>query len=143
MRATASNVSNASIAVSSAPPPELSSAGGGGVGVGVGVVAVTVTPTTELVVLPPVPLQVSEKSLFIVNTALCSEPVVLLLPAHAPFATQLLALVELQVNVVRAPDATVVGFALNVTVGAGKMLTVTLRDVLPPVPVHSSEKSLF
>jgi hypothetical protein len=60
-------------------------------------------------------------------------------PLQPPEALQVVALVEDQVNVEAAPLLTVVGLALNVTVGAG-VVTVTVADwdALPPVPVQVS-----
>jgi hypothetical protein len=45
-------------------------------------------------------------------------PEVALAPLQAPLAVQDVALVELQVSVLLAPEATVVGLALKDTVGA-------------------------
>lgn len=61
------------------------------------------------------------------------------MPLQPPEALQVVALVEDQVNVEAAPLLTVVGLALNVTVGAG-VVTVTVADwdALPPVPVQVS-----
>lgn len=70
------------------------------------------------------------------------EPLVPLLPVQPPDAVQLLALVELQVNVVEPPLATDVELALNETVGAGGggVPAVTVTDALPepPVPLQVS-----
>ena len=49
------------------------------------------------------------------------------MPLQPPEALQVVALVEDQVNVEAAPLLTVVGLALNVTVGAG-VVTVTVAD---------------
>ena len=67
------------------------------------------------------------------------EPLKALLPDQPPAATHEVALVEDQVNVEVAPLATVVGFALSATVGAG-VVTVTVADcaALPPAPVQVS-----
>ncbi len=58
-------------------------------------------------------------------------------PDQAPLAVQLVALLEVQVSVLAEPRATVVGFALKVTVGA-VAVTVTVADCIevPPVPVQ-------
>ncbi len=64
------------------------------------------------------------------------------MPAHAPLALQAVAFVLLQVSVVVCPAVTVVGFAVNVTVGvaagggaeAAATFTITDCDVeLPPL----------
>jgi hypothetical protein len=55
-------------------------------------------------------------------------------------AVQEVALVELQVNVEDPPLAMEVGFAANVAVGAGAMVTVADAAVLvPPVPLQVNE----
>ena len=49
-------------------------------------------------------------------------------------------MVELQVSVDAPPLATEVGFAVNVTVGAGTTVTVAVATLLvPPVPVQVKE----
>jgi hypothetical protein len=49
-------------------------------------------------------------------------------------------LVELQVSVDAVPLDTEVGFAVNVTVGAGTTVTVAVATLLvPPVPLQVSE----
>lgn len=106
-------------------------AGGGGGGGFADTVTVTVRPVD-----PPAPLQLRLNVALALMTGDCSEPEVALLPAQAPDAVQPVAFCELQVSVERAPAATVVGLAVNVTVGAGRMLTVTERFVVPPWPVH-------
>jgi hypothetical protein len=67
-------------------------------------------------------------------------PLVPFVPLQPPEAVQDVALVELQVSVEAAPLATEVGFAVNVTVGAGTTVTVAVATLLvPPVPVQVSE----
>jgi hypothetical protein len=67
-------------------------------------------------------------------------PLVALLPLQLPDAVHEVAFVELQVNVDAAPLATDVGFAVNVTVGAGTTVTVAVATLLvPPVPVQVNE----
>jgi hypothetical protein len=63
---------------------------------------------------------------------------------QAPDALQPLASVLDHVRSENSPLETVVGFATNVSVGAGVVLTVTVaeRVMLPPVPVHVIEKLL-
>jgi hypothetical protein len=70
-------------------------------------------------------------------------PEAALLPTHAPEATQPVAFVDDHVSVVRAPAATEVGLAVNVTVGAGVVPPVRIeiaafRVVVPPVPVQAN-----
>jgi len=68
------------------------------------------------------------------------EPLVALVPDHAPEAVHEDDLVADQLNVELAPLATVLGLAVRVTVGAVAELTVTLVDcdALPPAPVQES-----
>ena len=101
--------------------------------------AFTVT-VTERCAEPPAPVHESVNVLLWFSTGLCSEPEVTLFPAHAPEAVHPVALVEDQVSVERAPAVSVVGLALNVTVGAATIDTVACRCVVPPAPVHESVK---
>ena len=58
-------------------------------------------------------------------------------PLQPPEAAQAVALVEDQLNIDVAPLATVLGLALNVTVGAAEVtVTVADCDALPPAPVQ-------
>jgi hypothetical protein len=60
-------------------------------------------------------------------------------PLHDPEAVQLVACVVDQCNCVLPPLATVVGFALNVSVGAPpSIVMLTERCTLPPAPEHAS-----
>ena len=63
-------------------------------------------------------------------------------PLHEPDAVQLVAFVLDQRSCVLPPLGTVVGFALNVSVGAAPPCTVTVADrcTLPPAPEHLSVK---
>jgi hypothetical protein len=103
----------------------------------VGAAVVTLT-VALLAALPPVPLHVSVNVEFAVNAPVLCEPDVDFVPDHAPDAVQLVALVELHVNVDAEPDATLVGEALSVTVGAAATVTVAVCDTVPPLPVHAS-----
>jgi len=78
----------------------------------------TVTATV-LVALPPEPEQVSPKLVDAVSATVDSLPDVDLLPAHPPNAVQFVASDEFQARLVGAPLATLAGFALNSTLGAG------------------------
>jgi hypothetical protein len=70
-------------------------------------------------------------------------PLVALLPLQAPEAVHEVALVELHVSVEEPPPAMEVGFAVNVTVGAGTTVTVAVAALLvPPVPVQVIEKEV-
>ena len=68
------------------------------------------------------------------------DPLVASVPDQPPEAVQEVALVELQVRVAAPPEATLVGLAVSVTVGAGAV-TVTVVDcgaLVPPDPVQVS-----
>jgi hypothetical protein len=70
---------------------------------------------------------------------LCA-PLIALAPLQPPEAVHELALVELQDSVDAPPLATVVGFAVNVTVGAGTTVTAAVATLLePPIPVQVNE----
>jgi len=94
---------------------------------------------TDCAAEPPAPVQVNVNLVAVVSAAVLCEPLVASLPDQPPEATHEVALVEDQVNVEVAPLATVVGFALSATVGAG-VVTVTVADcaALPPAPVQVS-----
>jgi hypothetical protein len=66
-------------------------------------------------------------------------PLVASAPDQPPEAVQAVALADDQLNVAPLPLVTVLGLALNVTVGAAEV-TVTVADwlPLPPVPVQVS-----
>ena len=66
------------------------------------------------------------------------EPDVAFVPVQLPEALLLVAFVELHVSVEEPCAATVVGDAVNVTVGAGAIVTVADCDVEPPVPEQLS-----
>jgi hypothetical protein len=72
------------------------------------------------------------------SPVLC-EPLVALLPDHAPEAVQEVALADDQLKVEPLPRATVLGLAVKLTVGAGAV-TDTVADcvALPPLPVQVS-----
>lgn len=89
---------------------------------------VTVT-MTDFEVSPPAPEQVSEKVLVAESEPVEYEPDVALWPDHPPEAVHAVAPVELHVNVVVPPLGTVIGFAANVSVGAGGAAsTATVTD---------------
>ena len=69
------------------------------------------------------------------------DPLVPRVPDQPPEAVHEAALVELQLRVELPPNATVVGLALKLTVGAGDVVTVTVAVwgvLLPPAPVQVS-----
>ena len=68
------------------------------------------------------------------------EPLVALVPDHAPEAVQDVAFVADQVSVALLPLVTELGLALNVTVGTGALTeTVVPWVVLPPGPAQVKE----
>jgi hypothetical protein len=88
---------------------------------------------------PPAPVQVRVNFVVAVRDGVDCEPAVASEPLQPPEAVQAVALVEDQVNADVAPLFTVVGFAVNVTAGAGAV-TETVADcaALPPLPVQLS-----
>ena len=68
-------------------------------------------------------------------------PLALKVPVQLPVALQDVAPpVELQVSVEVPPLATLVGFAVKLTVGAGSRVTVVVAvELLPPSPVQITE----
>ena len=74
-----------------------------------------------------------------VNALVVNVPDVPFVPDHAPDAVQLVALLDDHVNVDVAPDATDVGDAESVSVGAAPETATVVATVLdPPDPVHAS-----
>ena len=59
-------------------------------------------------------------------------------PLQPPEAVQLVAFEVLQLKVAAAPLAMLEGVTLRLMTGEVTVATVTLRLVLPPVPVHVS-----
>src|SRR5579871_4654410 len=95
-----------------------------------------ITAVAEAVLLvPPAPVQLSEKVELLVSAALVTEPDG---PESAPLkpgpadAVHAVAFVELQVTVVVEPLATATGD--TVTIAVGTMFTVTLAGLLAPPP---------
>jgi len=107
----------------------------------VGAGGMTVTVADALPV-PPAPVQARVNVPVLVRAPLDWLPEVVLVPVHAPEATQDVASVEDQVRVEDAPLVTDVGLAANDTVGtgAGGAPTVTVVEALPvpPAPVQAS-----
>ena len=103
-----------------------------------GGVLVTVT-LVEALAPPPEPVQVSEKTLELVNGPLDSLPESGLLPDQAPVATQELASLDDQLSVEAPPLATEPGLADSVTVGISSTVTLVEALELPPGPVQVRE----
>jgi hypothetical protein len=86
---------------------------------------------------PPAPVHVSVYLVVVVSAAVFCEPLMASEPLQPPDATQEVAPVEDHDNVEVAPLATVLGAAVNVTVGAGAVtVTVAVCAALPPAPVQ-------
>jgi len=98
--------------------------------VGTGVVTVTVA---DCAALPPGPVQVNVYVALAVSTPVDCEPLVALLPDHAPEAVQVAALAETQVSVALPPLVIALGPTLRLTVGTGDF-TVTVADCAAPPP---------
>ena len=95
--------------------------------------------------VPPAPVQESLKLVAAVMAALVAVPETGLLPlqpadAGVAEAVQEVAFVELHVNDVVAPLATLVGFAVRLTVGSGRIATFAVAIPVPPAPVQESLK---
>jgi hypothetical protein len=75
-----------------------------------------------------------------VSAAVVNVPDVAFVPVHAPEAVQLVAFVVDHVSFDVPPEATDVGDAENVSVGAVELVTVTVteRVIEPPDPVQAS-----
>jgi hypothetical protein len=70
------------------------------------------------------------------------DPVIAMLPDQPPEAVQLVALLDDHCSVELAPLVSVLGLAVNLTVGVGAAdVTETITDwfALPPVPVQVRE----
>jgi hypothetical protein len=104
--------------------------------------AITVTAAVAAAgVVPLAPAQVSVKLVFAVNAAVVALPLSVCDPLQPPKAVQEVALVVVQVSVEVPPVATLVGFAVNDTVGDGGIaVTVTLAvaaaGVVPLAPAQ-------
>jgi hypothetical protein len=106
--------------------------------VAVPVAAATVT-VADCAAEPPGPVHVSVYLVVAVRATVFWEPLAASEPVQPPDAAQEVAPVEAHVNVEAAPLATVLGAAVNVTVGAGVVtVTVAVCAALPPAPVQDS-----
>jgi hypothetical protein len=108
------------------------------VGVGGGGGASTVT-VTDWPALPPAPLQTRVNVVVAAKGPTASLPDVALRPDQPSKASQLVAPVDDQLSVVPSLRPTLVGLAINETVGAGggawfPTVTVTAWVVMPPIP---------
>jgi hypothetical protein len=95
---------------------------------------VTIAETNAL--LPPPPLQVKEKVVVAPSAADTWEPEPAKAPLQPPVALQVVALVEVQVNVAVCPVAITVGFTVKVAVGTA-CITLTVAEagaLTPPGP---------
>ncbi len=74
----------------------------------------------------------------VVSAFVVCVPEIAFVPDQAPEAVQLVALVAAQVSFEVPPDATDVGDAVKVRVGAVPAVTVTVLDTdfVPPLPVQ-------
>src|SRR5258706_10011677 len=104
----------------------------------VGTGGVTVTVAAALPV-PPAPVQARVNVLVLLSAPVDWLPEIVLVPVHAPEATQEVASVEDQVRAEDAPPVTDAGVAVRDTVGAGGM-TVTVAEALPDPPGPVQER---
>jgi len=96
----------------------------------------TVT-VSDCVAEPPSPVQVRSYSVVLVSAPVDQVPLVATTPLQPPEAVQPVALMALQVKLELSPLVTVVGAAVNVTVGAGRVTTTSADcEAEPPVPVQ-------
>jgi hypothetical protein len=88
---------------------------------------------------PTAPVHVSMYVVVVVSAAVDVDPPVDSLPLQPPEAVQLVALVDVQASVEKAPLLTVLGLADRATAGAA-FITETVADwvALPPAPVQVS-----
>jgi hypothetical protein len=94
--------------------------------VGAGGTAVTVTVAVRAGLAPPAPVHTIVKLVSAVSAPVDCVPAAASTPLHPPDAVQPVASVELHVSIEALPVTTLVGFALNVAVGTGGGVTVTV-----------------
>jgi hypothetical protein len=122
--------------------PPAATTGGDAVNVTVGTGRM-VTVVTMGAVTPPGPAQMSEYAVAAVNGPVLWLPLAANVPLQPPEALHEVALVELHVSTEAFPEATAVGAAASLAVGAGINATVAdAGGVTPPGPVHSIEYTL-
>jgi hypothetical protein len=104
-------------------------------------VAVGIRSTVALALaLPPRPIQDNVYEVVPATGPVLWLPLAASAPLHPPEAVQDVALSEVHVSVDDAPAATADGDAVKVTLGAGRMLTVTATGALTPAgPAQVSE----
>jgi hypothetical protein len=95
----------------------------------------TVT-VSDLVVVPPGPVQASVKFVLVARAGVVSVPLAAFEPLQPPLAEQLVAPLLDHDSVDAAPDAIEVGAALKLTAGADGTTTVADCDTVPPAPVQ-------
>jgi hypothetical protein len=97
---------------------------------------------TLLDTVPPSPAQSRVNVVVACSGAVDSEPLVSRTPVHPPLAVQDAAFVEDHARVEMPPGASESGLAVSVSVGVGGgfAVTVTLREIVPPLPVQASVK---
>jgi hypothetical protein len=101
---------------------------------GVGCVTETVT---DCAALPPAPVHVKVYVVFAESAPEDWVPLTALLPDQAPDAVHAVACAEDQLSVALLPAVTVLGLAVNVTVGMGGVTdTVAVCEALPPAPLQ-------
>jgi hypothetical protein len=99
----------------------------------------TTLTVVDFDLVPPLPVHDNLNVLLLARGPVDCEPLVALLPDHAPEAVQLVAFVLLHASVELPPLGTDAGFALRETLGARELtLTVTVRETPPPVPEQVS-----
>jgi hypothetical protein len=96
-------------------------------------VGTTFTVTEAGLLVPPAPLQVKENVVLLVSAPVLTEPLGAWAPLHPPEPVQVVALLELQVNIALPPAATATTDAPRVAVGG--------TDVALSPPPHAASNS--
>jgi hypothetical protein len=101
-------------------------------------VGTTLTVILAAPLVPPGPVQISEKVVLVATAPVLCVPLAGKVPVQPPEAAQDVAFVELQVNAEALPAAMAIGLAASVAVGT--TFTVMLAGLLiPPGPAQVSE----
>jgi hypothetical protein len=103
-----------------------------------GLGGLTETWALAALLVPPAPVQVSEKLAFALSVPVDLVPLVASAPLQPPLAWQAVALVEVQLSVDVPPTVTDVGFAVSVAVGTTLTVTDTV-ELEPPAPLQTIE----
>jgi hypothetical protein len=106
------------------------------VAVAAGAAAMTATVAFTGALLPPGPVQVSEKMASLTKTPVDCVPLVGNAALQAPDAVHALAFCESHVRVDVAPAVMALGFAVSVAVGTAATPITVDALLLPPAPVH-------